>query len=47
MFDFNNVFDEDGTQPRIADTPLPVTRAEVIDAQRTDDFCQTVLARQS
>ena len=47
VFDFNNVFDEDGTQPRIADTPLPVTRAEVIDAQRTDDFCQTVLARQS
>ena len=27
--------------------PLPVTRAEVIEAQTTDDFCQTVLARQS
>ena len=26
---------------------LAVTRAEVIDAQRTDDFCQTALARQS
>ena len=47
MFYFNNVFDEDGTKPRIADTPLPATRAEVIDAQRTDGFCQIVLARKS
>ena len=47
VFDLANVFDDDGTQPRVADTPLPITRAEVLEAQKSDDFCQTVLSRQS
>ena len=41
------MFDDDGTQPRVADTPLPITRAEVLEAQKSNDFCQTVLSRQS
>ena len=29
-----------------ADLPAPLTTAEILDAQRNDDFCQTVLSRQ-
>ena len=38
---------DDGRDVRIADVPIKLTRNEILDAQRHDDFCQTVLARQS
>ena len=38
---------DDGRNVRIADVPLTITRDEVLDAQRYDDFCQTILARQN
>jgi len=47
LFDVINVYQDDGTRPREADVQLPLTRDELLEAQRHDDFCQTVLARQS
>ena len=47
LFDVINVYQDDGTRPQVADVQLPLTRDELLDAQRHDDFCQTVLARQS
>jgi len=47
LFDVINVYQDDGTRTRVADVQLPLTRDELLDAQRHDDFCQTVLARQS
>lgn len=47
IFDFAAVYEDDGTEVRPADVPLPITRSELLESQRFDDFCQTVLAIQS
>ena len=33
--------------PFIADVPTKLTIPEILEAQRTDEFCQTVLSRQA
>ena len=38
---------DDGENVRIAHMPVKLMRNEILDAQRHDDFCQTVLTRQS
>ena len=38
---------EDGRDLSIADVPLCLTKEELLEAQSTDDFCQTALSRQS
>ena len=40
-------YTDDVRDVRIADVPVKLTRNEILDAQRHDDFCQTVLTRQS
>ena len=47
IFDLVLVYKDDGCDVRIADVPVKLTRNEILDAQRHDDFCQTVLSRQS
>ena len=47
VFDLASVFNEGTSSVQVADAPLPVTRAEVLEEQQADDFCQTVLTRQS
>ena len=46
IFDLAMAYRDDGRNVRIADVPVKSTRNEVLDAQRYDDFCQTILARQ-
>ena len=41
MFDLAKAYRDDGRNVRIADVPVKITRNEVLDAQRYDDFCQT------
>ena len=40
-------YQDDGRVPSIADVPVRLTKDELLKAQSTDDFCQTVLPRQS
>ena len=47
IFELALAYTDDGRDVRIADVPVKLTRNEIIDAQRHDDFCQTVLTRQS
>ena len=47
IFDLALAYTDDGRDVRIADAPVKRTRNEILDAQRHDDFCQTVLIRQS
>ena len=47
IFDLALAYTDDGLDVRIADVPVKLTRNETLDAQRHDDFCQTVLTRQS
>ena len=47
IFDFALAYTDDGRDVRIADVPVKLTRNEILDAQRHDDFCQTVRTRQS
>ena len=46
IFDLAMAYRDDGRNVRIADVPVRITRNEVLDVQRYDDFCQTILARQ-
>ena len=46
IFDLARAYRDDGRKVHIADVPVKITRDEVLDAQRYDDFCQTILARQ-
>ena len=45
-FDLSMAYRDDGRNVRIADVPVKITRNEILGAQRYDDFCQTILARQ-
>ena len=47
IFDLALAYTDDGRNVRIADVPLKLTRNEILDAHRHDDFCQTVLTRES
>ena len=47
IFDMALADKDDGRVPSIADVPVRVTKDELLEAQSTDDFCQTVLSRQS
>ena len=40
-------YQDDGGVPSIADVPVRLTKDELLEAQSTDDFCHTVLSRQS
>ena len=46
IFDLAMAYGDDVRNVRIADVPVKITRDEVLDAQRYDDFCQTILALQ-
>ena len=46
IFDLAMAYRDDGRNVRIADGPVKITRNEVLDAQRYDDFCKTIPARQ-
>ena len=46
IFDLANAYEDDGKPVQYADVPMPVSRSELLEAQRTDDFCQTVMTRQ-
>ena len=45
IFDLALAYTDDGRDVRIADVPVKLTRDEILDAQRHEDFCQTVLIR--
>ena len=47
IFDLALAYTDDGRDVRIADVPVKLTRNEILEAQRHDDFCQTVLPYQS
>ena len=47
IFDMALAFQGDGRVASIADVPLRLTKDEILEARSTDDFCQTVLSRQS
>ena len=47
IFDLALAYTGDGRDVRIADVTVKLTRNEILDAQRHDDFCQIVLGRQS
>ena len=40
-------YQDDGRDPPMAEVSLRLTKDELLEAQSTDDFCQTVLSRQS
>ena len=46
IFDLAMAYGDDARNIRIIDVPVKITRKEVLDGQRYDDFCQTILARQ-
>ena len=46
IFDLVNAYQDDGKPVQYAEVPMPVSRSELLEAQRTDDFCQTVMTRQ-
>ena len=47
IFDLALAYTNDGNDVRIAAVPVKFTRSEILETQGHDDFCQTVLARQS
>ena len=47
IFDLAMAYTDDGSDVRIADVPVKLTQNDILDAQRHDDFFQTVLSRQS
>ena len=47
IFEMALAYQDDGRVPLIADVPVRLTKDELLEAQSTDDFCQTVLSRQS
>ena len=47
IFDMALAYQDDGRDPSIADVPVRLTKDELLEAQSTDDFCQTVLSRKS
>ena len=47
IVDMALAYQDDGRVPSIADVPVRLTKDELLEAQSTDDFCQTVLSRQS
>ena len=40
-------YQDDGSSVSIADVPFRLTKDELLEAQSNDDFCQTILTRQS
>ena len=46
IFDLAMAYRDDGRKVHLADVPVKITRDEVLDAQRYDDFCETILACQ-
>ena len=46
IFDIALAYQDDGRDPSIADVPLCLTKDELLEAESTYDFCQTVLSRQ-
>ena len=46
IFDLALAYTDDGRDVRIADVPVKLTRNEILEAQRHDDFCQTVISRE-
>ena len=47
IFDMALAYQDDGRVPSIADVPVRLKKDELLEAQSTDDFCRTVLSRQS
>ena len=47
IFDMSLAYQDDGPVPSIADLPVRLTKDEILETQSTDNFCQTVLSRQS
>ena len=47
IFDMALAYQDVERVPTIADVPVRLTKDELLEAQSTDDFCQTVLSRQS
>jgi len=47
IFDAALAYEDDGRDVQPANVPMPLSRRELLDGQRHDAFCQTVLARQS
>ena len=47
IFELALAYTDDGRDVRIVDVPEQLPRNEILDAQRHDDFCQTVLTCQS
>ena len=47
IFDMSLACQDDGRDLSIADFPVCFTKDKLLEAQSTDDFCQTVLSRQS
>ena len=47
IFEMALAYQDDGRVPSIADVSVRFTKDELLEAQSTDDFCQTVLSRQS
>ena len=47
IFDMARAYQDDGRVPSIADVTVRFTKDELLEAQPIDDFCQTVLSRQS
>ena len=46
IFDMLRAYQDDGRVPLIAEVPVRSTKDELLEAQSTDDFCQTVFSRQ-
>ena len=46
IFDLALAYTDEGRDVRIAYVPVKLTRNEILDAQRHEDFCETVLTRQ-
>ena len=47
IFDLALAYTDDGRDARIADVSVKLTRNEIMDSQRHNDFCQTMPTRQS
>ena len=47
IFELAVAYTDDGRDELIADVSVKLTRHDILDAQRHDDFCQTVLTCQS
>ena len=47
IFDMALAYQDDGSGVSIADVPVRLTKDELLEAQSNDDFCQTIITRQS